>query len=357
MQITVKVADIARELNLLEKIVDRKPTIPVLSNVLIQAGGGGLLLSGTDLEVALIGVCTAEVTVPGAVTLPARKLMEIVRAQSGDTVTIVRGDNGVARLSSGRFNSRLQCLPVEDFPSLASIEGHPSAKLPRTLMKDMIAQVRYAVSDKDTKFYLKGAVLVVDDGQLSMIATDQMRLSYTQNPWVADVPQTILTSSALDELALLLAEPGEDDITFAQSDRHLFFDLDGRLLIARKVDAKFPNYKRFIPQDNVHRATINRLDFISVLKRLILVAETVQLTVDGGQLEAIAQSVDVGDGHEHLPIAYDGPQIKVRLNGQYMLDFLGASQSETIVLALKDSETGALFEDNRYINVIMGMRI
>lgn len=180
MQITVKSGDLGRELNLLEKIVGKKPTISVLGNVLLRAQGGGLLLSATDLEVGLIGACEAEIAVPGAVTLPAKKLMDLVRAQSDPRITLTEDTRGAVKFTSGKFVSRLQALPAADFPRMPPMEGE-QITLPRVALQRAIKQVRYAITDKDGRFFMKGALMELGAESLTLVATDSARLAFTRD--------------------------------------------------------------------------------------------------------------------------------------------------------------------------------
>jgi len=356
MKITVKNADLSRELNLLEKIVGKKPTISVLANVLIRATMGTLSMSATDLEIGLVSGCPADVDTPGAVTLPAKKLVDIVRAQSDMIITLAADTRGAVKFTSGGFVSRLQSLPASDFPTIPDIEGHPSLTIPRAHLKEAIAQVRYAISDRDQKYYTKGALFVFDTDRLTFVATDSARLAITAIPRSGPEAESILVpAKCLDELSALLSEPGDGDITFAKSDRHIFFDLEGRLLISRQVEGKFPGYNRIIPKDNDYLCEVARDPFISVLKRLILIDDVISLKFRSTGLEAFAASVDVGDGVELVEGTYNGPDVDMRFRGAYLLDFLGAATSPTVTMAVKNATSAALLVDNDYRNVVMGM--
>lgn len=358
MHITVKNSDFSRELNLLEKVVGKKPTISVLANVLITANMGGLLLSATDLEIGLMGACAADVHEPGAVTLPARKLMEIVRAQSDGALTLKEDTRGAVKFTSGKFTSRLQSLPARDFPGIPSIEGHPSLVLPRNGLKAGITQIRYAISDKDSRYYTQGAYLAFADNGLTMVSTDSARLAITQLARTGAARDAVLVpSKCLDELLVLLGEPGDSDVTFAQSERHLFFDLDGRVLISRQVDGKFPAYERIIPKHNEHKAMIARQEFVLILRRLVLINDVVALSFKEHTLDASAVSVEVGDGAEHMVIDYAGPELLMRFRGEFLLDFLNAASSDNIVIAMRDTASPIILMDGGYQNVLMGMRI
>jgi len=357
MRITVKNADLARELALLEKIVGKKPTIPVLANVLMQANAGGLLMSATDLEVGLIGACMADVHEPGAVTLPAKKFMEIVRAQDGADLTLTTDTRGAVKFTSGKFLSRLQSLPAEDFPSLPSIDGHPSITIPRDQLKGAIAQTRFSISEKDQRYFLKGALLTLPADKLTIVSTDSKRISVTTIPRPGPEWESVLVPvEALDELDALLSEAGTDDITFARSDRHIFFDLDGRLLISRQVDGKFPAWERIIPKANEHVAQVERFPLISMLRRAILINEIINVSFDTNTIDISAASSDVGDGLESLPAVYAGPKIVCKFKGEYLIEWLNQAVGSTVNIKLKDSESAALFVDGEYLNVIGVMK-
>lgn len=359
MKIAVNNVDLIRELNLLEKIVGKKPTIPVLANVLIQtADMGTLVLSATDLEIGLVGACPADVLESGSATLPARKLTELVRAQSDDKIMLESGPRGAVIFTSGKFKSRLQALPSEDFPKIPLVEGHPAIKLPRAL-KRMIAQVRYAISDKEGRHFMKGALLSFREGQgLLMAATEGARLSVTEIPFGSEGWEPVLLpAKALDELFALLAEEGTGDITFARSDRHLFFELDGRLFISRQIEGKFPDYERIIPTQNEHRMVIERAAFASMLRRFVLIDEVVVLQLKENSLELSAASAEVGDGVEAVTALYEGPEIELRYKAQFLLDFLTTALSDTVTMDIKDIHTPVLFTDGNFFNVIMGMRM
>jgi len=358
MDITVQNSDLLRELNLLEKVIGKKPTISVLSNVLIRAEMGGLSMAATDLEIGLISGCAADVMEAGAITLPAKKLLDLVRAQSDTKVTMKSDAKGAVKFNSGGFQSRLQSLPAADFVGIPNGDGLTQYAIPRAPLKDAVAQVRFAISDKDSRFYTKGAYVAFNEDSLLMAATDSARLALTTFKRTGPMREAVLVpSKCLDELSALLAEPGDGDVMFAQSDRHLFFDVDARLLISRQVDGKFPAYERIIPKNNTHKVTVSRLEFASVLKRLVLIHDIVALSLKAFTLDLSAASAEVGDGVERLVVEYDGPDLNFKFQGQFILDFLSAATGEKVTLSFQHADSPALFSDGEYINVIMGMRL
>lgn len=358
MKLRVQNADLSRELALLEKIVGQKPTIAVLANVLIQTGPGVLVLSATDLELGLVGACNADIEEQGSVTLPARKLMELVRAQSDATLTLSSGPKGSVLFTSGGFASKLQSLPATDFPGIPSIEGHPSITLNRESLKAMLPQVRYGINEKGAKYFMNGAYMGLKENELALVTTDGARMSLSRAPREGEALDPVLIPSAtLDELAALLNEEPQTEVVFAQSDRHLFFDLDGRLLVSRKIDGKFPNYERIIPKSNEHHMILDRLAVIPVLKRLVLINEIVILQLSAGQLTMSALSVEVGEGAERVDASYEGPTMEMRYKGPFLLDFLTTAKSTKVTLAVRDNVTAMIMQDGAgdYMGVVMGM--
>lgn len=361
MNVTMRNADLVRELVLLEKVIHRKPSIPVLANVLIQAEElGRARLSATDLEIGLTSTCVADITEPGTITLPVRKFLDIVRAQSDPTINLAADAIGV-KFSSGQFRSRLQALAATDFPKLPSPDGQEVVNLPRVPLKNLIAQVRFAISDKDQqRYYMKAALMALTTGAMKLVATDSSRLALSAATRTGTSEENVLIpSKAIDELSALLSEDGDKDVEFCHSDQHLFFRIDDRLMISRQVEGTFPAYERIIPATDANQilVKINRQHLVTVLKRHILISDVVLLALTENALDVSSVSAEVGEGSERISVAYTGAAVDIRFRAQYVLDFLTSALGESITLSLKDSYSPALFSDADYINVIMGMRV
>ena len=361
MDITVKVPDLQRELNLLEKIVGKKPTIAVLSNVLIHANMGSLILSATDLEIGLVGVCSADVLDAGAITLPAKRLMDMVRAQSGKEIRLKSEGRAAVRFTSGGFSSRLSSLPPSDFPKVPSMDDLETLTLPRDTFGAMLSQVRYAISSKDTRFYMNGAYMKLGENEITLVSTDGHRISVTEaeREGPGDM-STLIPLKAVEELITLCSEEGNEPIEFAHTERHLFFNVDGRLLISRMIDGKFPSYERMVPKDYPHKAYVDRAHLASALKRVALIDGSVILRLGRDEQDVIqlwSASAEVGDGGEGVPVkGYDGEPMELRFNAQYLLDFMSTALGETITMSVKGVSSPILLQDDQYLNVIMGMR-
>src|SRR4051794_36451048 len=237
MELVVRKTDLLRELQLFQGIVERKNTIPILANVLIEADGEKVRLLATDLEVGLRSTCQASVTKSGSLPLPAKKLYEIIKALPDTDIRIEEDKSGV-KVAADRFDSRMQTLPREDFPTLPDGTGVYSAALPRDVLKHMVSKTQFAITGEDTRYFLNGALFILRGDSMSLVSTDGHRLALITVPRAAkdkdkpaDEVRVILPRKTLMELGRLLGEGGEGDIQFERGENHLFFEVSGRLLI------------------------------------------------------------------------------------------------------------------------------
>ena len=375
MELVVKKNDLLRELQLFQGIVERKNTIPILANVLMEAKGNEIRMLATDLEVALRSRCEAAVEKPGALTLPAKKLYEIVKALPETDVRIVEDKNGV-KVSADRFESRMQTLPKEDFPAVPEASGAISATLPRNAVREMVAKTQFAITGEDTRYFLNGALFILQPGAMSLVATDGHRLALVNvdRPKTAakgpkdGVPEdirAILPRKTLWELGKLLTE-GEGDISYERGENHLFFDIGGRMLISRMIDGQFPAFERVIPKGNNKRIEFERERLTNAVKRVALLSNersrAVKFQLDKGKVEVTSSSPEFGEAKETLPVDYAGPSLQICFNAQYVLDFLAAVSTDVVSLDLKDEVSQAVMkpvgaEGYDYTYVIMPMRV
>ena len=355
VHVIVSSTDLLRELAVLARLVQKKPTLPILSNVLLQAADGWLHMSVTDLEVGMVTACQATVGEAGDLTLPVAKLAELAKTLPNTDITI-SSVKGVVKFTAAGFNSRLQSLPAADFPAIPVPEG-TSVILPRGPFRDLIKKVRFAINEGDSRHLVRGALLTLPENAFGLVATDSHRLALAPAVRVGAVGDpALLPAKALDHLTILLSDSGEGDLTFSRTDRHLFFELDGRVLVSRRIEGKFPSYERIIPTSNDHVVLLDRSAFATMVKRQLLIADIVTLTIDAGAVDITTSSAEVGDAIERLPVTYEGPKLEIKLNGGYVVEFLEAATGQQVQMALKDAKSPALFTDDQYINVMMGMR-
>jgi DNA polymerase-3 subunit beta len=367
MELVVRKNELLRELQLFQGIVERKNTIPILANVLIEANGDEVRMLATDLEVALRSRCQASVAKGGALTLPAKKLYEIVKALPETEVRIEEDKNGV-KVAADKFDSRMQTLPREDFPTLPDASGKARAVLPRGPLREMVAKTQFAITGEDTRFFLNGAKFVLRPQSITLAATDGHRLALVEVKHATGVEQeigVILPKKTLLELGKLLAE-GDGDIQFESGENHLFFEVGGRILISRVIDGQFPAYERVIPKGNDKTIEFDRDRLTNAVKRVALLSNersrAVKFEIAKGKVEVTSSSSEFGEAHEQLPVEYSGTSMAISFNAQYVLDFLNVVETDVVSLSLKDEVSQAVMkpigdDGYDYTYVIMPMRI
>jgi DNA polymerase-3 subunit beta len=370
MEFVVRKNDLLRELQLFQGIVERKNTIPILANVLIEAKGDTLRFLATDLEVGMRSSCAATVSKAGSLTLPAKKLYEIIKALPETEIRIAEDKNGI-KLVADRFESRIQTLPKDDFPTLPDANGHSAAALPRNALKEMVAKTQFAITGEDTRYFLNGALFVLRADSMTLVATDGHRLALVtaQRDGKASKDaaemRPILPKKTLGELGRLMME-GEGDVGFQRGENHLFFDVGGRLLISRMIDGQFPAYERVIPKGNDKHLEFERDRLTNAVKRVALLSNersrAVKFQIEKGKVDVSSSSPELGEARETLSVDYSGQPMQICFNAQYVLDFLNVVETDSVALEFKDEMSQAVMkpigaEGYDYTYVIMPMRI
>jgi DNA polymerase-3 subunit beta len=370
MELVVRKNDLLRELQLFQGIVERKNTIPILANVLMEAKGDEVRFLATDLEVGLRSKCQATVTKPGSLTLPAKKFFEIVKSLPETDIRISE-DKGGVKIAADRFDSRMQTLPKEDFPTLPDAGSGAGAMLSRSAIKEMVTKTQFAITGEDTRYFLNGALFVLRADSMSLVATDGHRLALVTCPRDgkakkdAEEDKPILPKKTLGELGRLLAE-GDGDIRYERGENHLFFSVGDRLLISRMIDGQFPAFERVIPKGNDKHIEFERDRLTNAVRRVALLSNersrAVKFQVEKGKVDVMSSSPDVGEAHETLPVDYTGGSMQICFNAQYVLDFLSAVSCDVVALDLKDEVSQAVMkpvgvEGYDYTYVIMPMRV
>jgi DNA polymerase III subunit beta len=370
MEFVVRKNDLLRELQLFQGIVERKNTIPILANVLMEAKGEEITLLATDLEVGLRSKCAASVGKGGSVTLPAKKLYEIVKSLPDTDIRVADDKSGV-KIAADRFESRMQTLPREDFPTLPEPGSAPQTPLASSAVREMVAKTQFAITGEDTRFFLNGALFVLRPGDMSLVATDGHRLALVSVPrdgaaTGSDENKAILPKKTLGELGRLLVESDGGAISYERGENHLFFDAGGRLLISRMIDGQFPAYERVIPKGNDKRIEFERDRLANAVKRVQILSNersrAVKIQIDKGKVEVTSSSPEFGEARETLPVDYSGAGMQICFNAQYVLDFLSAVTTDVVSLDLKDEVSQAVMkpvgaEGYDYTYVIMPMRV
>ncbi len=368
MELVVRKNDLLKELSLLQGIVERKNTIPILANVLLDATKDAVSLLATDLDVGLRSKCEASVSKPGTLTLPAKKLFEIVSALPDTEVRIEQDKGGKSvTVAADRFESRMQTLPASEFPTPPQDGGTAEAVLPGAALKRMISHTRFAITSEDTRYFLNGAQLVLRPDSMSMVATDGHRLAFIsvqESPGKNVKTDVLLPRKTLNEVARLI--DGGAAVEFSQGENHLFFRADGRLLISRKIDANFPAYERVIPKTNDKHIEFDRDRLAAAVRRVRLLSnersKAVKFALGKDQVEITSSTPEVGEAHEVLAVDYGGSAMQICFNADYVDNFLNVVETENVRLEFKDEVSQAVVkpigaDGYEYVYVIMPMRI
>jgi len=369
MEILVRRNDLVKELHLVQGIVERKNSIPILSNVLAEARSGELRISATDLDVSVRCGCAAQVLAEGAVTLGAKKLYEIVRSLPESDVSVKVETDEWARIKCERIEFRMAGLPREDFPSLPDGKGGRAIEIPSAVLRALAQRTAFAITAEDARYYLAGALLLLEKDGAAMVATDGHRLAWAHRKAalkLSEAQKVLVPRKAIVELGRLMEElGGEDTVTFQQGDGHLIFSAGGRTLASKMVEAQFPAFEKVIAITGDKKVTIGREVLQNAIRRVSLLSSergrAVRLSLEEGRLEVSASSPDLGEAKESLPVDYGGSGVEIGFNAQYLLEFLSVVGTDEVSLELKDAESQGLLrpvgdEEGDYRYVVMPMR-
>jgi DNA polymerase-3 subunit beta len=370
MDIVARKADLLRELQLVQGIVERKNSIPILSNVLLEAEGESLAVAATDLDVSLRCSCPAQVARPGATTLSAKKLYEVVRALPDSDVHLRVESDGWASLECERSHFRMAGLPREDFPSLPEAAGGSAIEIPGSVLRDLIARTSFAITAEDARYYLAGALLVLARDGVALVATDGHRLAYARRSAKLKLGgeglRVLVPRKAVGELQQLLQD---GPVSFQQAGNHLVFSVGGRVLASKMIEGQFPAYEKVVELKGDKVALLDREALAAAVRRVSLLSaersRAVRVGLQDGRLELSASSPEMGEARESLPTEYHGAAVEIGFNAQYLLDFLSSAGTSQVSLELRDQESQGMLRpvaegegestDHRY--VVMPMRL
>lgn len=328
MEFVIRQSALREVLGFVQGVVERKSTIPVLSNILIESlGENSIRIVGTDLDVTVRCDAEAEIKKGGAMCVQARKLFDLARLLNGENVTFKKLENEWVSVIAGRGKFRLAGVNREQFPEIPIFKSAP-LKLPADVFNYFIRHTAFAITNEQSRFTLSGAKFMLADGKARMVTTDGHRLAYIER--AIDMPadakmDALIPKKALLELVKISGESGEE-VSFGEDQNHIYFELEGRLLITRKLSGNFPNYEMVMPKDNDRLAVFDLEEMKGSVRRVALMADernrSIRLTVREGEVELTAQSSEEGEGNEVVPADYSGEETTLGFNWQYLQDFL-----------------------------------
>ncbi len=346
-----------------QNVVSSRTTLPILSNVLIEARDNEIRLTTTDLDVTVRGSVEADVSEEGATTLPARKLAAIVRELPTSEIHVDVDSNNIASIEAGPSFFKIWGLSQDEFPPLPDFGEDKAFQMEQGMLRDSLKKTSYAISTDETRYVLNGINLTVKEGKLTLVATDGRRLAMVEHDLdVPDVQGSDVTipTKAVMELQRLLTESGELKITLGDS--QIAFELNGYLLTSKLIEGNFPNFRQVIPGDAKERVTLDRETLLETVRRVSLLtsekSSSVKLSFTANNIEIMANSPDVGEARESLPVTYKGEEMAIAFNPEFLMAPLRNLDDDEVHLDLIDEMSpGVLRINDPFLYVLMPMRV
>ena len=366
MKFITKKEDILNELQLLQGIVEKRNTMPILANILIIASQDKVELIGTDLEVGMKTYFSAKVEETGAVTVSGKKVFEIVKLLSTkDDVSFKKIDEKMMRITSGASEFKVNILPKEDYPQVPEPKFKKDINLPLEKFKEMIERVYCAIS-YEQRYYLNGALMKLKNSSIELISTDGHRLAYTyykiEDLNIEEEIKGIISRKTLSELRKL----EDKTIAFDLDENNLFFNVKNRTLTSRIIEGKFPNYEAVIPQDNNNTLIVSREEITDAVRRVSLLSAErsrgIRFNIKENKVSLFSSNPEMGEAREEVEVEYSGDELEIGFNSQYILDFLSIVKADEVCFELKDENSAVLMrskdeEEIEYKYVLMPMKI
>jgi DNA polymerase-3 subunit beta len=356
MEFIIKQSDLVRELQTVTGVVEKRATLPILANLLIEAGPSGLSVGASDLEVTIRGTAKATVIKPGSVTLPAGKLYEIARSLPDSDVQFKLLERHSVAIACERTRYKIAGQPRDEFPKFPDLDVTKSIALPAGTLRDMIERVGFAITTEDPRYSLHGALLLVQESRMTLVATDGYRLSYASAKIVsskgAAEVRVIVPRKALGEVGKLAAEVSADStVMFGRSGSHVFFTVGEHTLTTTVPEGAFPKYDEVMPKKCETEITLDKHELTDAVKRVSLVASdrfgrAVRFHLSNGRLE-LSSETELGEANEILNVEYKGDDKTIGFNAKYLMEFLNVVGTDAVKLELDPVKEGESETDRK----------
>ncbi len=373
MEITVSRQDLVKELTATQSVVERKTTIPILSNFLLEADEDRLNITATDLDQAIRTSATVKVKKPGACTIPARKLYDYIKLLPDGEISIKLLENHWVQIRSGRSNTKMVGMARANYPQVPEFPTIAVTSISLAALRGVIARTIFAISNEESRYTLNGALLILKAESLAMVATDGHRLSFVEKPGeilegISGEKRVLIPRKALQELQQLLANSEAERVEFADDEHTLFFRVGHRTLSSRKLSGQFPNFEAVMPRDNTKFAVVRSSELAAAIQRVAQFADersgAIRMRLEDNELKVSANSTESGESEDTIDTPYSTEPIVVGFNSGYILDFLKAlDNSGEVRLEFKDSQSAGQMRpedpeaEYKYRYVLMPMRI
>ena len=371
MKLKIKKEEILKGLQRIQGVVEKKNTMPILSNMLFTAEGKGVEIVATDLEIGLRGHYAADVEKPGSVTVSAKKMYEIVRELPDEDIQIRVEEGNWVKIQSGRSQFKLVGLPKDEYPALPDVAEEGMIVIEGETLRDMIKKTLYSVGENDARYVLNGLFVHMTQAKgglnIRMVGTDGHRLSMIDR--VVDAKHkeesVIIPKKAMMELRRLLEEDApKAELRLGFSKNHALFKRDGLVMVSKLIDGNYPNYLQVVPAKSTKNITVPKDAFTHAVKRVSILSKektnAVKLQLEKDRLILSTNNPEVGEATEELGVDYKGEAISIGFNSRYLMDVLMAMDRQTIALELSDSLSPCLITeegDENYKCVVMPMRV
>jgi len=360
MKVRIGRDELLTGLQRVQGVVEKRNTMPILSNILLEAKQEGAEIIATDLEIGMRGLYKAAVQKTGGITLSARKLYEIIKELPSGDIEITSGENNWTSIQAGKSQFKIVGLPSADYPALPAIEREGLIPLSGAGLLELIRKTLFAAGDNDARYILNGLLVTLISADrkttLRLVGTDGHRLAVAEQdlgkPDGKGVPQeikAIIPKKAAHEMRRLLEEGGDGEPLIGFTKNLMIFRKSGLLLTSRLMEGNYPNYQQVIPKESNRRINVNRLELESALRRVSVLsrdkANAVKLSFASGRLSLFSSSPDYGEATEDLPARYEGEALNTGFNARYLLDVLGVMDGETLSLQMDNSLSPCLIQE------------
>ena len=373
LEISISRQDLLRELTATQSVVERKTTIPILSNFLVEAEDGRLTIIATDLDQSIRTSASAKVKKSGSCTIPARKLYDYIKLLGDGDISIKSLENHWVQIRSGRSNTKMVGMARANFPQVPEFPSASITSIPAATLKNLISKTIFAISNEESRYTLNGALLILKAESVAMVATDGHRLAHIEKAGealanVSGERKTLIPRKALAELQSLLANSDAESVEFADDDHTLYFRVGHRVLTSRKLTGQFPNYEAVMPRENNKFVVVRSEDLMGSIQRVAQFADersgAVKLRLEQNEIKISSQSTESGESEDTIETPYSFDPLIVGFNSAYLIDFLKATGSTGEVrLEFKDAQSAGQVRpedpesEYKYRYIIMPMRI
>ncbi len=365
MELTIQKEQLIEGIQTVQNAVSQKSSLPILSNVLIEVSKGELKLTATDLDIGICATVEANVEQAGAITVPARKFFDIVKAlPDGSEIAISIKKNNFVGIKSGKATFKVIGLPKEEFPQLPVFKDKDSVTIDQSKLKEMFSLTDFAISRDDTRFILNGVLLLVKGDKVSVVATDGRRLAAINKTLPKKTlvdREVVIPTKTVQEVKRMLTDEGEVQIKF--SDNQVLFAFPGCFVLSRLIEGEYPNYKKVIPEKSSKEITVSREAFLSAARRANIFTDqdsmAIKLSIKKKKMTILKNTPYLGEAREELEASYTGgDDLEIGFNPRYLIDVLKSLSEEEIIFEVNDAnKPGVIRRGEDYTYVILPMQL